>query len=276
MIRADAQVSVSKFAGLVGVPRRTYCWRLAKLRRGDPAKGPRPAPVVDRIEPAAAELAQQYPAWGHRKIWAMGFYEGWDLGSQSSGRRAMARRGLLQPVRYQAQRRQLAAARRAVFVDPPTRRNRVWQADFSEFETAAQGTWQLGGVVDYVSKLVLACPVTATQTATDPLAARPTSPTCGPGTDPRTPTASSSAGSRPSNTSASTARTSPTESTSPNTSPPSPTHTTRSDPTKHSAGSGPSTPTCPTRPSNRTRPKLSKELDTDNNTKAVKCGAQSL
>ena len=39
------------------------------------------------------------------------------------------------------------------------------------FETAAQGTWQLGVVVDYVSKLVLACPVTATQTATDLLAA---------------------------------------------------------------------------------------------------------
>ena len=171
MIRADAQVSVSRFADLVGVPRRTYCYRLAKLRRGDSAKGPWPAPVVDRIEPAAAKLAQQYPAWGHRKIWAMGFYEGWDLGSQSSVRRAMARRGLLQPVGYQAQRRQLAAARRAVFVDPPTRRNRVWQADFSEFETAAQGTWQLGGVVDYVSKLVLACPVTATQTATDLLAA---------------------------------------------------------------------------------------------------------
>ena len=39
MIRADAQVSVSKFADLVGVPRRTYCYRLAKLRRGDSAKG---------------------------------------------------------------------------------------------------------------------------------------------------------------------------------------------------------------------------------------------
>ena len=163
---------------------------------------------------------------------------------------------------HQAQRRRLSQARRAAFTEPPTRRNRVWQADFSQFEIGAEGTWQLGGVVDYVSKVVLACAVTATQTAADLCAAldaaeaeaqallgrrliedcvdadtgeivpiavvtdngpamksaavarwfahRRTSPTCGPGTDPRTPTASSSVGSRPSNTSASTARTSPT------------------------------------------------------------------
>ena len=83
----------------------------------------------------------------------------------------MARRGLGQPVRYQAERRRLAKARRAVFVEAPSRRNRVWQADFSEFETAAQGTWQLGGVVDYAAKVALACPVSATQTAADLCAA---------------------------------------------------------------------------------------------------------
>ena len=171
MIRADAGVSVSRFAPLVGVPRRTYCYRLARLRRGDQVKGPWPAPVLDRIEPEVAKLAEQYPAWGHRKVWAMGFYEGWDLGSASSVGRAMARRGLLQPAAYQAQRRQLAQARRAVFVEAPTRPNRVWQADFSQFETTQQGTWQLGGVVDYYSKVVLACEVTATQTAADLCAA---------------------------------------------------------------------------------------------------------
>ena len=37
----------------------------------------------------------------------MGRFEGWDLASPSNVHRAMARRGLLQPVRYQAQRRQL-------------------------------------------------------------------------------------------------------------------------------------------------------------------------
>ena len=83
----------------------------------------------------------------------------------------MARRGLLQPVRYQAERRQLAAARREVFVDPPVRRNRVWQADFSAFETTSEGTWALCGVVDYAAKIALVCPVTTTQGATDLIAA---------------------------------------------------------------------------------------------------------
>ena len=102
MIRTEVRCSVSRFAGLVGVPRRTYCWRLARLRGGDAGKGPWPAPVVDRIEPAVAKLAAQFAAWGHRKIWAMGRYDGWDLASPSIVHRAMARRGLLQPVRYQA------------------------------------------------------------------------------------------------------------------------------------------------------------------------------
>ena len=79
----------------------------------------------------------------------------------------MARRNLLQPVRYQAERRQLAAARREVFVDPPVRRNRVWQADFSTFETTSEGAWQLCGVVDYAATIALACPVTTTQCDSD-------------------------------------------------------------------------------------------------------------
>jgi transposase InsO family protein len=170
MIRTDAAMSVARFADLIGVPRRTYHYRLAKHRAGDPPKGSWPAPVVDRIEPDVAKLAREWPAWGHRKIWAMGAYDGLDLGSASSVARAMARRGLLQPVAYQAERRQLARARREVFVEAPTRPNRVWQADFSEYETGTEGTWQLGGVVDYVAKVALTCPVTATQTAADLIA----------------------------------------------------------------------------------------------------------
>ena len=45
------------------------------------------------------------------------------------------------------------------------RRNRVWQVDFSQLETTTEGTWKLCPVVDYATKLVLACPVAPTQTA---------------------------------------------------------------------------------------------------------------
>ena len=116
MIRADAKLSVSRFSELIDVPGRTYTYRLAKHRAGDPAKGPWPAPVVDRIEPVVAKYAAEFPAWGHRKIRAIADIDGHDIGSEASVKRAMARRDLLQPVNYQAERRQLAQARRQVFV----------------------------------------------------------------------------------------------------------------------------------------------------------------
>ena len=56
-------------------------------------------------------------------------------------------------------------------MDPSARRNRVWQVDFSAFETTSEGTRQLCGVIDYAAKVALACPVSATRTATDLCAA---------------------------------------------------------------------------------------------------------
>src|SRR5690606_15007101 len=49
----------------------------------------------------------------------------------------------------------------------PTRRNRVWQTDFSQFETAGGGTWRISAVVDYATKLCLAATVVPTSTARD-------------------------------------------------------------------------------------------------------------
>ena len=60
--------------------------------------------------------------------------------------------------------------RREAFIVPPTRRDRLWQADFSEFETAGAGTWNLGGVVDYWAEVNLACTVTVTKTTEDAIA----------------------------------------------------------------------------------------------------------
>jgi transposase InsO family protein len=91
--------------------------------------------------------------------------------SRSSVLRALARRNLLLPKRYQAERRALAAARRALFVAAPTRRNRVWQTDFTEVETSQGGTWRISPVVDYAAKVALATPVSGTTGARDAIAA---------------------------------------------------------------------------------------------------------
>lgn len=160
---------VERFCARLGIPKSTwYHWRVAELQ-GRPTRR-WPAPVVDAIEEAAAAKAQMYSAWGHRKIWAMLRVDGINV-SQASVKRAMARRNLLMPVRYQAERRQLAQARRAIFGEPPERRNRIWQMDFSEYETTAGGTWQICSVVDYVTKYCFACAATGTQTALDALEA---------------------------------------------------------------------------------------------------------
>lgn len=124
MIRADAGMSISRFAELIEVPRRTYTRQRARWLAGEPPKGLWPAPTVERIEPTVAKLAAEFPAWGHRKIWALHNLDHPDQPvSQSSVRRAMARRDLLQPAGYQRERRELAKARRAAFVDPPTHRD---------------------------------------------------------------------------------------------------------------------------------------------------------
>lgn len=172
MIRVEAGMPISGFAELVGMPRRTYTRHRRRLAQGMPPKGPWPAPVVDVIEPTVAKLAAEFPAWGHRKIWALHRIDYPDLEvSMSSVCRALRRRDLLQPMRYQAERRQLAQARRQAFIDPPRSRNWVWQLDFSEFETIGGGTWRIAGVADYFAKHEFGWWISPTQNAHDAIRA---------------------------------------------------------------------------------------------------------
>lgn len=126
----------------------------------------RSAPVVDAIEELAAAHAYTYGAWGHRKIWAMMRAEG-SHASASSVARALRRRELLKRPNFRHERRMLAEIRKETFLSPPTERNRVWQADFTEFETDAGGTWRICIVIDYATKVVLAARVAGTSTALD-------------------------------------------------------------------------------------------------------------
>src|SRR3954451_13218377 len=160
---------VSRFSELAGIPERTYRRRVARLRAGDPVKGPWPAPRVEQIEALAAKYAEQWPAWGHRKIAALMRADGHPV-STSTVERALRRRNLLLPMGFRADRKSWAAVRKRVFADPPTERNRVWQTDFSEFETSSGGIWRICAVTDYATKYCLATTVTATSRAEEALA----------------------------------------------------------------------------------------------------------
>jgi putative transposase len=72
---------------------------------------------------------------------------------------------------YQAERRQLAQARREAFVEPPTHRNQVWQLDFSEFETLGGGTWRIAGCADYFAKHEFGWRISPTENHHDAIAA---------------------------------------------------------------------------------------------------------
>ena len=161
MIRLEAAMPTSRFVGLIGVPERSYRRWQQRQRDGRPPRGPWPAPERDRVEPVAIAYADRFPAWGHRKIAMLMRVDGHG-GPDSTVLRALRRTGRVLPVDYQAERRQHAEARRAAFVVPPSAPNQVWQLDFTEFETRHGGTWRIGGIADYWSKLELGWHVSTT------------------------------------------------------------------------------------------------------------------
>jgi transposase InsO family protein len=149
------------FCRLVGVPERTYRRWQQRQRQGRPAKGPWPTPSADRIEPVAIDYADRFPQWGSRTIATLMRIDGHQA-PDSTVYRALKRAGRVLEVDYQAERRQHAEARRAAFVVPPSGPNQVWQCDFTEFETRMGGTWRIGGIADYWSKLELGYHVATT------------------------------------------------------------------------------------------------------------------
>ncbi|HEY4621867.1 MAG TPA: DDE-type integrase/transposase/recombinase, partial [Gaiellaceae bacterium] len=161
MIRVDAGMPTSRFVRLVGVPERSYRRWQSRQRQAQPTRGPWPAPARDLVEPAAVAYADRWPAWGHRKIAALIRADGHEA-HDSTVLRALRRTGRVLPVDYQAERRQLAQARRAAFVVPPSGPNQVWQLDFTEYETRHGGIWRIAGVSDYWSKLELGWHVSTT------------------------------------------------------------------------------------------------------------------
>ena len=91
--------------------------------------------------------------------------------SQSSIYRALKRQGLLQPARYHAERRALAQARKEAFGNPPARRNRVWQTDFTRMEITSGSVWWIAPVTDYYAKVCFSATVSTRTAARDAIAA---------------------------------------------------------------------------------------------------------
>ena len=166
MIRLEARMPTARFTRLLGVPERSYRRWQRRQRDGQPVKGPWPTPSADQIEPTVIAYADAYPQWGSKTI-AMLMRADGHYGPDATVYRVLKRNGRVLERNYQAERRQHAEARRAAFVVPPSGPNQVWQCDFTEFETRMGGTWRIGGIADYWSKLELGYHVATTQNHRD-------------------------------------------------------------------------------------------------------------
>jgi transposase InsO family protein len=166
-LRVEHGLSVAGFCRVLGLPARTYYGRRERHRSGRHVRGPWPTPARDGIRAIVIGVAVKYPMWGHRKVAWLCRHEHGLLVAEATCLRILREAGLTLPVDYARERRDLAGQRREAFLDLPTRRNRVWQMDFFELETSGGGTWRSGDVIDYATKLVLAGPITATQTTRD-------------------------------------------------------------------------------------------------------------
>jgi len=163
-------LSVRRFCRAVGLPERTFYDRRVRDRGGRRVRGPWPTPARDGIRATVIAVAVKYPMWGHRKVaWLCRHEHDLEV-TDATCLRILREAGLTLPVDYVRERRDLAGQRREAFVELPRRRNRVWQMDFFELETSGGGTWRSGDVIDYATKLVLAGPVSATQTHRDAIA----------------------------------------------------------------------------------------------------------
>jgi putative transposase len=161
VIRVESGVSTARFCQLIETPERTWRRWQVRARRGELVKGPWPTPAQDAIEADAIVTAKAWPALGHRKVTALLAAEGVRT-NESTVKRTLRRNDLLLPVNHTVLTRELAAARRAAFVVPPSRRNQVWQLDFSEYEATVQSTWRLAGCADYWAKYELGFHVATT------------------------------------------------------------------------------------------------------------------
>jgi putative transposase len=170
VIRAAAGMSTTRFCQMIDMPERTWRRWQSRARAGEPTRGPWPMPVSATVETVVVKHAEAHPACGHRKVWALTRFDGHRV-SPATVMRILRRRGLLLPAGYQRERRQLAAARKAAFVTPPTGPNQVWQLDFSEFETTGGGIWRIAACADYWSKVELGWHLALTANQHDAIAA---------------------------------------------------------------------------------------------------------
>lgn len=83
VIGLQAGLDVRRFCALAGIPTTTWYRQRQRALGGAVAKGPWPRPVSDRVVAVVHAYALKYPAWGHRKIWALTVADGHNVSQRT-------------------------------------------------------------------------------------------------------------------------------------------------------------------------------------------------
>jgi len=151
VIRTQAGMSISSFCALFDMPERSWRRWQAKARFSRPPIGPWPQLAGQAARELAVKHPSALPAWGPPESLGDARHDGHRV-SQATVLRLLRDEGLILPVHYRRERRQLAERRKAEFAKKPTGANQVWKFDFFDYETTTGGMWRIASCRDYWSK----------------------------------------------------------------------------------------------------------------------------
>lgn len=129
--------------------------------------GPAPKPLDESLKATVVSFATMYPWWGYKRL-AIVLRRAGHVVSKKFVHAVFKAEGLMQKRR--ATKAELYQSAK-LFELLPTRPNALWQADVTYIHIPGHGWWYAVTVIDYFSRYLLACHLTASYSAPEVSAA---------------------------------------------------------------------------------------------------------
>jgi transposase InsO family protein len=161
-LTGDGKLRRTRLLSALGIATSSW-YRPSKPAEARRRPGPAPQPIVEAIRQAALAMALANPWYGYKRIAVMCRRAGPAVQDRHAYL-AMRDAGLLQkprprePELYQAAR---------LFELLPQKPNDLWQMDVTYIHVPGHGWWYAVTVIDYYSRYLLACHLTASYSAVE-------------------------------------------------------------------------------------------------------------
>lgn len=142
----------------IGIAPSTWYWRAEAAPK---RPGPPPKPLDEALKATVVSFATQYPWWGYKRLTIVLRRAGHVVG-KTFVHAVFKAEGLLQKRR--ATKAELYQSAK-LYELLPTRPNALWQADVTYIHIPGHGWWYAVTVIDYYSRFLLACHLTASYSA---------------------------------------------------------------------------------------------------------------